>query len=126
MARHRKMRTVIGFRKGLLCILQERNGTRTWLPVRKADDGERPTLDGRPVSLVDSKEGIYVDEQGTVYQLMAKGETRPIKAEHLSKGEKTEQEGLLEASLNGTRKSGQSDAPRPLFRKNRIGSRKQL
>ncbi len=51
------MKTAIGFREGLLCILQERDGSRTWLPVRKADEGEVPILDGRPVRLIDSKEG---------------------------------------------------------------------
>ena len=120
------MRNAIGFREGLLCILQEGNGSRAWLPVRKADDGEPPTFDGRPVSLVDAAEGIYVDEQGTVYQLMDKGETKPIKVEHLAGTEKTELEGLLEASLNGTKKGGQNGAPKPLLRKNRSGSRKQL
>jgi len=120
------MRIAIGFREGLLCVLQERNGSRAWLPVRKADDGESPTLDGRSVSLVDSKEGIYVDEQGTVYQLMDKGETKPIKVEHLAGTEKSELEGLLEASLNRTKKGGQNDGPKPLFKKNRSGNRKQL
>ena len=91
------MRTAIGFREGLLCILQERNGSRTWLPVRKADDGELETLEGRPVQLIDSAEGIYVDEQGTVYQLMDKGETKPIKVEQLAGTEKSELETLLEA-----------------------------
>src|SRR5882724_9555736 len=120
------MRTTIGFREGLLCVLQEGNGSPAWLPVREADDGERPTLDGRPVSLIDATEGIYVDEQGTVYQLMDKGETKPIKVEHLAGTEKTELEGLLEASLNGTKKGGENGGPKPLFKKNRSGNREQL
>ena len=89
------MRTAIGFREGSLCVLQERNGSRAWLPVREADDGEPSTLDGRPVSLIDAKEGIYVDEQGMVYQLTDKGETKPIKVEHLAGTEKSELETLL-------------------------------
>src|SRR5579863_9965857 len=120
------MRTAIGFREGLLCVLQESNGSRTWLPVRKADDGESTTLDGRPVRLIDPAEGIYVDEQGMVYQLMDKGATKPIKVEHRAGNDKTELEGLLETSLNGTKKADQNDAPKPLFKKNRSGSRKQL
>src|ERR1700730_2169469 len=120
------MTTRIGFREGLLCILQERNGSTVWLPVREAEDGEPPTLEGRPVSLIDSKEGTYVDEQGTVYQLKDKGETRPIKVEQLAGTEKTELEGLLEASLNGTKRGGQNGGPKPLFKKNRSGNRKQL
>jgi hypothetical protein len=119
------MRTAIGFREGLLCVLQERNGSRAWLPVREADDGEPSTLDGRPVSLIDSKEGIYVDEQGTVYQLMDKGETKPVKVEQLAGTEKTEIEALLEASLNGRAGGGQNGGPKQLFRKKRSGKRKQ-
>jgi len=119
------MRTAIGFREGLLCVLQERNGSRAWLPVREADDGEPPTLDGRPVSLIDSKEGIYVDEQGTVYQLKDKGETKPIKIEDLAGTEKTELETLLEASLNGRAGEGQNAGPKQLFRKNRSSKPKQ-
>src|ERR1700694_6068673 len=113
------MRTAIGFREGLLCILQERNGSTVWRPVRGADDGEPPTLEGRPVSLIDPKEGTYVDEQGTVYQLKDKGETRPIKVEHFTETGKTELEGLLEASLSRTKKSEQNRGPKALFKKNR-------
>jgi ERF superfamily len=120
------MRTAIGFREGLLCVLQERNGSRAWLPVREADDGEPPTLDGRPVSLIDSKEGTYVDEEGTVYQLMDKGETKPIKIEQLAGTEKSELETLLEASLNGRAGDGHNAGPKQLFRKKRSGNRKQL
>jgi len=40
------MRRAIGFREGLLCILQERHGSTAWLPVREADEGEKTTLDG--------------------------------------------------------------------------------
>jgi hypothetical protein len=119
------MRTAIAFREGLLCVLQERNGSRAWIPVREADDGEPPTLDGRPVSLIDSKEGTYVDEEGTVYQLMDKGETKPIKVEQLAGTEKSELETLLEASLNGRAGHGQNAAPKQLFRKKRSGKRKQ-
>src|SRR5579863_4107301 len=118
------MRTAIGFREGLLCVLQERNGSRTWLPVRRADDGEPTTPDGRPVRLIDPAEGIYVDEQGTVCQLMDKGATKPIKVEHRVGTEKTELEGLLQASLSGTKKADQNHAPKPLFKKHRSGSRK--
>src|SRR5258707_11464269 len=97
------MRTTIGFREGLLCVLQERNGTRAWLPVRKADEGEVDTLDGRTVAQIDVSEGTYVDEEGNVFQLMDKGKTKPIGVEQFAGTEKTELEGLLEASLNGTK-----------------------
>jgi ERF superfamily len=115
------MRTAIGFREGWLCVLQEANGSRVWLPVRPADDGEAPTLDGRPVRLVDAKEGTYVDEEGAVYQLIDKDATKPIKVEPPADTEKSELEGLLEATLEG-----RAGAPKQLFRKNRGGRRKQL
>jgi hypothetical protein len=94
--------------------------------VRPADDGEPETLDGRPVRLIDAAEGIYVDEQGTVYQLRDKGVTKPTEFEHLPKAEKTELEGLLDASLEGRAGAGQNGGAKPLFRKNRGGRRKQL
>jgi hypothetical protein len=121
------MSTAIGFRGGLLCIRQEHNGLSTWLPVRQADDGEADTLEGRPVRLIDAAEGIYVDELGTVYQLMDKGETKPIEIEHpAARTEKTELEGLLEASLNGSNGSGQTGGPKRLFKQSRSACRKQL
>ena len=120
------MSTTIGFREGLLCIRQERNGLSTWLPVRQADDGEPPLLDGRPVKLVDAEEGIYVDEQGMVYQLRDKGKTKPIEVKHRAGTEKTELEGLLEASLNGNNGSGQTGGPKRLFKKSRSAGRKRL
>jgi hypothetical protein len=120
------MRNAIGFREGWLCVLQERHGATAWLPVREAVDGEAPTLAGRPVSLLDANQGTYVDEEGTVYQLRDKGATKPIKVERLAEIEKTELEGLLEASLNGTKDGGRNGARKPLFRKNRGRHRNQL
>jgi hypothetical protein len=100
------MSAAIGFREGLLCIRQKRHGLSTWLPVRPVDDGERETLEGRPVQLIDAAEGIYVDEQGTVYQLRDKGATKPLKVEPPTGTEKSELEGLLEASLEGRAGAG--------------------
>jgi ERF superfamily len=111
----------IEIRGGFLFVLQEQNGSQAWLPVRRADDAEARTLNDRPVTLVDSTEGIYVDEEGNVYQLMDKGATKPIEIENSRGGDKTELETLLEASLNSP-KNGQ---PKRLFRKNRRGNRKQ-
>jgi hypothetical protein len=119
------MRNAVGFREGWLCVLHGRNGSTAWLPVCEAA-GEWSTLDGRPVSLLDAKEGTYVDEAGTVYQLRDKGETKPIKVEPAAGTGKTELEGLLEASLNGTKNGGQNGAPKPLFKKSQSGNRKQL
>ena len=83
------------------------------------------TLIGRPVKRVESEEGLYVDEEGNVYQLKDKGETQPIAVEHLPGTEKTELESLLEASLNGEKANGQNDGSKRLFKKNRGSSRKQ-
>jgi hypothetical protein len=115
------VKALIEFRGGILFVRQEQNGSQAWLPVRKADDAEARTLNNRPVTLVDSTEGIYVDEEGNVYQLMDKGATKPIAVEHLAETDKTELETLLEASLSGP-KNGE---PKQLFRKNRRGNRKQ-
>ena len=88
--------------RGFLCVLIE-NGIepKKWLPVRRADYAEVQTLLGRPVTSVNLQEGIYVDEEGNVFQLLDKGETKPIEVEHLPGTEKTELEVLLEASLKG-------------------------
>jgi ERF superfamily protein len=98
---------------------------KRWLPVRSTDYAEARTLTGRPVRQADPSEGTYVDEKGNVYQLMDKGETKPIEVEHVSETERTELEALLEASLNGRKRDGENDGPKRLFRKNRSGNRKQ-
>lgn len=119
------VKTFIGIREGVLFVRQELDGSRSWFPVRKADVGEARTLDGRPVSLVDSIEGNYVDDEGNVYQLMNKGETKPIEVEHLAGTEGSELETLLQASLNGRKGDRRTNEPKRLFRKNRHGGRKQ-
>ena len=49
-----------------------------------ADEAEVATLLGRPLTEVDSDEGIYVDEEGNVFQLAEKGATRAIEVERSS------------------------------------------
>jgi len=66
-----------------------------------------------------------VDEEGKVYQLADKGETKPIAVEHLSGTEKTELEVLLEASLKGGQANGKESGAKRLLKKNRSGARKQ-
>jgi len=46
-------------------------------------------------------EGIYLDEEGNVFQLANRGETKPLEVEQLGAGPKSELEALLEASLSG-------------------------
>jgi hypothetical protein len=87
------MKTSLDYRKESLCILAQYEvldgrhpGTlvREWYPVRPADEAEIRTLTARPVTEVNADEGIYVDEEGRVYQLAAKGATKPIEVERSS------------------------------------------
>jgi hypothetical protein len=128
------MKTGLDHKKDFLCVLVEQplsNGPHTavlvreWYPVYRADEAEIRTLLGRPVTAVDSTEGTYIDGEGNVYQLMDKGETKPIEVEDLSAGEKSELEVLLEASLNGRRADGQKGGPKRLLKNNRSSNRQQ-
>jgi hypothetical protein len=102
------MKTRLDYREDFLCIVSElevpdgrhsRSLVREWYPVRLADYAEVRTLLGRPVTCVSQQDGTYADEDGNGYQLADKGETKPIAVEQLPRGEKSELEGLLEASL---------------------------
>jgi ERF superfamily len=66
-----------------------------------------------------------VDEEGNVYQLSEKGETKPIEVEHLPSTEKTQLEVLLEASLKGGQANKKNGGAKRLLKKNRSGTRKQ-
>ncbi|MGO9452540.1 MAG: ERF family protein [Candidatus Binataceae bacterium] len=66
-----------------------------------------------------------MDEEGKVYQLTDKGETKPIEVEHLPGREKTELEALLEASLKEGKATGQNGGPKRLLKKNRRSGRRQ-
>ena len=120
---------------GHLCVLNESEvsassscspgSIREWYAVRETAEAEVATLVGRPVTRVESEEGLYVDEDGCAYQLLNKGETKPIAVEPLPGTEKTELESLLEASLNGEQANGKTGSAKRLFKKNRSGSRKQ-
>jgi hypothetical protein len=102
------MKKTLEYKNQFLCVAEENDGATRfvteWRPVRKAEYAEVRTLLGRPVTSVDQREGIYVDEEGNVYQLADKGETKPIAVESLPEREKTEIEVLLEASLKGEKK----------------------
>jgi hypothetical protein len=90
------------------------------------EEAEALALVGRPVTAADSEEGIYVDEDGNVYQLADKSETKPIDFEqHLSRTEKTELELLLSASLKGGEANGKNNGVKRLSKKNRSRVRKQ-
>ena len=125
------MKTSLDYRKDFLCVLAESeapNGSvvREWYPVHAAEEAEARVLVGRQVTATDSEEAIYVDEEGNVFQLLDKGETKPIEVEHLRGTEnKNELEVLLEASLKGGKGNGRNSGPKRLLRKNRGSGRKQ-
>jgi ERF superfamily len=86
------MKTSLDYRKDFLCVLsqyevlhgQARTLVKEWYPVRPADEAEVATLLGRPLTEVDSGEGIYVDDEGNVFQLAEKGETSAIEVDRSS------------------------------------------
>jgi len=130
------MKSTLDYRDRHLCILNESKpgasspggapgSIREWYAVREAAEAEVATLVGRPVTCVESEEGLYVDEEGNAFQLLDRGERKPIAVEHLSRTEKTELEVLLEASLKGGKGNGRNGGPKQLLKKNRGSGRKQ-
>src|ERR1039458_10813839 len=99
------MKTTLEYKDVFLYVVEEKDGAtgpaKKWLPVRRADYAEAQTLHGRPVTSVNQQEGVYVDEDGNVFQLADTGETKPIEVEHLRVEEKTG----LEVQLDADRKS---------------------
>ena len=78
------MKASLDYHDRFLCVLIQ-NGAelKQWFPVNRADYEEIQTQLGRSVTSVNQQEGIYVDEEGNVFQLADKGETKPIAVEHL-------------------------------------------
>ena len=120
------MKACLDYRYGFLCVLIE-NGIepKKWFPVSRTDYAEVQTLLGRPVTNVNLQEGIYVDEEGNVFQLLDKSETKPIEVEHLPGTGKTGLEVLLEASLKGRKTDKQNGDSKRMQRKNGTNGRKQ-
>src|ERR1039458_1013278 len=106
------MKTTLEYKDVFLYVVEEKDGAtgpaKKWLPVRRADYAEAQTLLGRPITSVNQQEGVYVDEDGNVFQLADNGETKPIEVEHLPGTDKTELEVLLKASLNGRKANGKN------------------
>jgi hypothetical protein len=84
------VKTVLDYKKNFLYVLTEseisdgpRGGVlvKEWHPINKAEEAEVRTLVGRPVTEVDSDEGIYIDEEGNVFQLAEKGRSKPMEVE---------------------------------------------
>jgi len=109
------MKSSLDCRKDFLCVVIESetadgSSIRGWYPVHKAERAEIQTLCGRPLTNISATEGIYVDEEGNVFQLANQGETIPLEVEQVATERKNELETLLEASLNGSRPPPQVDA----------------
>jgi ERF superfamily len=83
------MTNYLDYKNEFLCVLveyevlhgQTQTWVKEWYPVRPAENAEVATLLGRPLTEVDSNEGIYVDDEGNVFQLAEKGETSAIEVE---------------------------------------------
>ena len=84
------MKTTLDYKKDFLCVLTESEISdgprgavlvREWHPVHAAEEAEVRTLVGRPVTEVNSDEGIYIDEEGNVFQLAEKGRSKPMEVE---------------------------------------------
>src|SRR5208282_6651237 len=121
-----KMRASLDYRNEFLCVLVA-NGIepKKWYPVSRTDYAEVQTLLGRPLTSANLQEGIYVDEEGNVFQLLDKGEMKPIEVEHLPGTEKTKREALPEASLKGKKMHEQNGDSKRMQRKNRTNGGKQ-
>src|SRR5258705_11018644 len=127
-------KTRLDYKRDFLCILSEfevadgrhsRTLVKEWYPVHAAEEAEARALVGRPLTAIDSEEAIYVEEEGNVFQLLDKGETKPIEVEHFPGTEKTELEVLLEASMEGRKTNEQNGGSKRVQRKNRNNVRKQ-
>src|SRR5277367_5490953 len=120
------MNTSLDYQNGFLCVLADDGiHQKCWFPVIKADHAEIHALLGRPVTRLDQEKGTYVDEEGTVFQLFDKGETKPIEVEHLPRTEKTELGVLLEASLKGKKPNKQTGDVKKEQRKKQNNGRNQ-
>src|SRR5277367_2807758 len=126
--RRQPMGATLECKDDFLYVVEEKDvatgKAKKWLPVRMAGYGEAQTLQGQPVTSVNMDEGIYVDEEGNVYQLLDKGGTKPIAVEHLPEPDKTELEVLLAASMKGKKMHEQNGDLKLVQQKNRTNGRK--
>ena len=120
------MNTSLDYRNRFLCVLADDGiQQKCWFPVIEAEHSEVRTLLGRPVTQLDPGKGTYVDEEGNVFQLLDKGDTKPIEVEHLPATEKTELELLLQASLKEEKTHEQNGDSKKMQPKNRPNGRKR-
>ena len=78
------MNTNLDYRNSFLCVLTDDGiDQKCWFPVFKAEHSEVLSLLGRSVTQLHQRKGTYVDEEGNMFQLLNKGETKPIEVERL-------------------------------------------
>ncbi len=119
------MNISLDYRNSFLCVLTNDGiHQKCWFPVMKAEYSEVHIYLGRPVKQIDPGKGTYVDEEGNVFQLLDKGETKPIEVEHIPGMEKSELEVLLEASLKEKKTDERNGDSKRMQRKNRNNGRK--
>jgi hypothetical protein len=87
------VKSILDYKKDFLCVLTESEISdgphgavlvREWHPIHAAEETEIRTLVGRPVTEVNSDEGIYIDEEGNVFQLAEKGSSKPMEVEQVA------------------------------------------
>jgi hypothetical protein len=82
---------------------------KEWHPLPAPEEAEVRTLVGRPVSEVNSDEGIYVDEEGNVFQLAEKGRSEPMEIEQVA-SERERAGAEAQTSVNGRKpKEGKAE-----------------
>jgi hypothetical protein len=103
------VKTTLDYKKDFLCVLTESeisDGPRDvvlvkeWHPAQAAEEAEVRTLVGRPVTEANSEEGVYIDEEGNVFQLAEKGRSKPMEVEQSARNGETAG-GDAQTSVNG-------------------------
>jgi len=116
------MKSTLDYLNGHLCILNESErgasspggapgSIREWYAVREAAEAEVATLVGRPLTRVESEEGLYVDEDGNPYQLAQMGKDKPLAVKITPLRREADRSGSRSAAAESdTRASGPTTA----------------
>jgi hypothetical protein len=92
------VKAILDIKNNFLCVLSQhevsdgrkQTTVNEWYPVREVFESEVATLLGRPLTAVDSDEGLYVDEEGNVFTLAHRGATKAIEVERSSGGKEAD------------------------------------
>ena len=115
------MKTSLDYKRASLCVLTESKISdgprgavlvREWHPVHAAEEAEVRTLVGRPVTEVNSDEGIYLDEEGNVFQLAEKGRSKPMEVEQSAWEESRRAPTIRRQPMAGRRRKAKRREPR--------------